>query len=157
MKRYKVDGNKILKTYSKVLLALELDDKVDTYPINHTLELVKECESELYVLHVIEHMGSYGAAYGVAAGADIEAIIHARAKESLDSVCQKLGVDGSHAILRQGSSAHVILEEAENLNVDLIVVGSHAVHGVRLIIGSTADSVITKAKCDVLAVRVAEN
>ena len=144
-----------MKNYKKILLALELNELVDASPIDHAIELVKEYQSELYVMHVIEHMGSYGAAYGVAAGADIEAIIFGKAKSVLQTVCKKLDVDESKAVLKQGSSAHVIIEEAEKLGVDLIIVGSHEVHGVRLLVGSTADSLVCHAKCDVLAVRIA--
>jgi universal stress protein A len=38
----------------------------------------------------------------------------------------------------------------------LIVVGSHGRHGVRLLLGSTANGILHHAKCDVLAVRIKE-
>ena len=146
-----------VKTYRKVLLALELDKSVDSSPIHHALEIVEACESELYVIHVIEHMGSYGAAYGVAAGADIESIIYAKARDAMNEVCNTLPLEEDHLILKQGGSAYTILDEAERVGADLIVVGSHEINGVRLIIGSTADCIVTKAKCDVLAVKVSKD
>ena len=53
-------------------------------------------------------------------------------------------------------TAHVIsmAKEAQKLNADLIVVGSAGRHGMRLLLGSTANAVLHSAECDVLAVRV---
>ncbi len=47
-----------------------------------------------------------------------------------------------------------IASYAEENNIDLIVIGSHGCHGISLIFGSTANAVLHRAKCDVLAVRV---
>jgi len=42
-------------------------------------------------------------------------------------------------------------------NTDLVIVGSHGRHGVRLLLGSTANAVLHGAECDVLAVRVQDS
>lgn len=47
-----------------------------------------------------------------------------------------------------------IASYAEEYDIDLIVIGSHGRHGISLILGSTANGVLHRAKCDVLAVRV---
>jgi universal stress protein A len=46
---------------------------------------------------------------------------------------------------------------AKEEDVDLIIVGSHGRHGLALIFGSTSNSVLHGAPCDVLAVRIAED
>jgi universal stress protein A len=143
-----------LKAYRKILLTLELDSVMDRLPIEKTMALAEECEAELFLLHVIEHLGSYGAAYGVAAGADIESIIMNRAHKELRETAKTLGVAEDRLLFKQGSGASAILEESTRLGIDLIVVGSHARHGMSLIVGSTADGVVTRARCDVLAVRL---
>lgn len=51
-------------------------------------------------------------------------------------------------------ASHAITRAAEKNNCDLIVVGSHGRHGLRLILGSTANAVLHHAECDVLAVRI---
>jgi universal stress protein A len=38
--------------------------------------------------------------------------------------------------------------------MDLIIIGSHGRHGIRILLGSTANAILHSAKCDVLAVRV---
>ena len=143
-----------MKSYKKVLLALELDSVIDALPLQHASDLVKECDASLYFIHVVEHMGSYGAAYGVAAGADIESILMEKAHTELMRIAKTHHVDEDKAILKPGSGAHVILDEADRLGVDLIIVGSHIRHGLQAMLGSTSDGVVSRASCDVLAVRV---
>jgi universal stress protein A len=46
---------------------------------------------------------------------------------------------------------------AKQTDIDLIVVGSHGRHGLALIFGSTSNSVLHGASCDVLAVRIADS
>ena len=56
-------------------------------------------------------------------------------------------------IIREGSPAKVILEVANEENVDLIVMGSSGKSGFdRFIMGSVADKVVNSAKCAVLVV-----
>jgi universal stress protein A len=55
-----------------------------------------------------------------------------------------------------GNTGHTILRVADELGVDLILVGSHGRHGLAVLLGSTARSVLNGARCDVLAVRVPE-
>ncbi len=53
-----------------------------------------------------------------------------------------------------GEPFDMILEKAEEEQVDLIVVGSHGKKGIeRLLLGSVSEKVARKAKCSVLVVR----
>jgi nucleotide-binding universal stress UspA family protein len=65
---------------------------------------------------------------------------------------KKMGLNVT-ALLVQGPFAETILREAENLKVDLIIIGSHghsAVH--HLILGSVGQEILKNAKCPVLIV-----
>jgi nucleotide-binding universal stress UspA family protein len=56
-------------------------------------------------------------------------------------------------VIREGSPAKVILEVAEDEDIDLIVMGSSGKSGFdRFIMGSVADKVVNSAKCAVLVV-----
>jgi universal stress protein A len=147
---------KTMTNYSKILLAVELDSTCDDLPSVKAKEISEEFQSQLYLLHAIEHLSSYGAAYGVAAGADIEEMLFENAKESMDKLGKKLNLPPERQFIKVGPAKTLILEEAENLNIDLIVVGSHGRHGIRLLLGSTANAVLHGAHCDVLAVRLRE-
>ena len=62
----------------------------------------------------------------------------------------------SNQWLLWGIPKQEIINVAEQQQVDLIVVGSHGRHGLALLLGSTANSILHTAKCDVLAVRLKE-
>ncbi len=142
--------------YNHILVAVELDTTCDDLPVKRAVSLSKLFNARLTLIHAVEHMSSYGAAYGIAAGADIEEMLLDNAKEAMSKLGQKLGILESQMTIKIGPAKLVILEEAEQNGVDLIVVGSHGRHGVRLLLGSTANAVLHGAKCDVLAVRINE-
>ncbi|MBA2653594.1 MAG: universal stress protein [Gammaproteobacteria bacterium] len=143
-----------MKKYSKILLAVELDTKCDDLPVAKAKMLAEEFNAEIYLLHAIEHLSSYGAAYGVAAGADIEEMLLENAKELMIKIGKKLEVPEAKQHIKVGPAKALILEEAEHLGINLIIVGSHGRHGMQLLLGSTANAVLHGAKCDVLAVRI---
>lgn len=145
-----------MKSYKKLLLAVELNPSCDDLPAVKAGQFRKEFESELYLIHAIEHLSSYGAAYGIAAGADIEKILLDDAQEAMQALGDKLDVPPERQIIKLGPAKSLILEEANHLQADLIIVGSHGRHGIRLLLGSTANAVLHGAKCDVLAVRLKE-
>lgn len=139
------------------MLAVELDPSCDDLPSVKAKEIADEFNAELYLLHAIEHLSSYGAAYGVAAGADIEEMLLENARESLRKLSLKLGVAEDRQLIKVGPAKSIILEEADRLDIDLIIVGSHGRHGIRLLLGSTANAVLHGSKCDVLAVRLKQS
>jgi universal stress protein A len=55
-----------------------------------------------------------------------------------------------------GSPKTEILGLAEEKSTDLIVVGSHGRHGLGVLLGSTATSLLNHARCDILAVRLTD-
>lgn len=143
-----------MKEYNRMVLAVELETGCDKLPAHKAMQLAKEFGASLTLVHAVEHMTSYGAAYGLAAGADIEEMLLENAKQAITKLGAELGVPESRQVIKIGPAKLVILEEAEQANADLIIVGSHGRHGVRLLLGSTANAVLHGAKCDVLAVRI---
>jgi len=142
--------------YNNMLLAVELNEAGDRKPTQKALELTKQFGSRLSLVHAIEHISSYGAAYGVAVGADIEGMLQENAKEKMREFAKIFNVPEQDQIVKFGPARIVILEEAERINADLIIIGSHGRHGIRLLLGSTANAVLHGAMCDTLAVRLKE-
>jgi nucleotide-binding universal stress UspA family protein len=57
-------------------------------------------------------------------------------------------------IIRQGPPAEKILETAQKMKVDLLVVGSHGRHGARkFLLGSVSAKVVDHSNCPVLVVK----
>lgn len=140
--------------YQHILVAVELIPESDARIVERALTLAKQFNAKVSALHVVEHLSSYGAAYGVAVGADIEQMLLDNAKKEMTALGRKLTIPESNQLIKVGPPGPVILEEAERLKADVIFVGSHGRHGIRLLLGSTANAVLHGAKCDVLAVRL---
>ena len=68
----------------------------------------------------------------------------------------QLAIDVVNRWMVWGIPTQEIINIADQEQVDLIIVGSHGRHGLALLLGSTANSVLHHAKCDVMAVRLVE-
>lgn len=141
--------------YEKIILALSLS-VTDQPLIKKAQGLIKEERIELYLIHAVEHINTYGAAYGISAGIDVENVLLEEAKKSVKEIASSLNVPLIRQIVKIGSPKFIILDQAEKIEADLILVGSHGRHGIQLLLGSTANAVLHGAKCDVLAVRLKE-
>lgn len=145
-----------MNKYKHILLAVELDQKSDSRVVSKALEIRDHYQTKLDLLHVVEHLSNYGAAYGVAAGVDIEEILVKEAERTIHKLGEELKVPLDCRLVKVGPTTHTIIEEAKKRGADLIILGSHGRHGVRLLLGSTANGVLHGAHCDVLAVRLKE-
>lgn len=77
-----------------------------------------------------------------------------RAKLALGEVAKLHHAD--EALVLRGPPADAILEEPKRSSASLIVVGCHGHSGLRrLTLGSVAESVVRRAQCSVLVVRLA--
>src|SRR5262245_16424854 len=132
-----------MSQYNHILIAVALDPASDDMPTRKAADLANQFGAKLTLIHAVEHMSSYGAAYGIAAGADIEEMLLENARQAMGKLGDVLKVPESQQIIQLGPAKLVILDEAEKLGIDLIVVGSHARRGVRrLLLGSTANAVL---------------
>lgn len=139
--------------YQKILIAVELNGDTDKVLLEKAEEIA-ETGGELYLIHAVEHMSSYGAAYGISAGVDVEEVLVQEAKKQIADLAKPFDIPVERQIAKIGPAKFLILEEAEAIKTDLLIVGSHGRHGVRLLLGSTANAILHGAKSDVLAVRV---
>ena len=80
--------------------------------------------------------------------------IYQQASQQLERFAENSSIDEAHRHIVMGRPEVEIHAKAEELEADLIVVGSHGRHGLALLMGSTANGVLHGAKRDVLAVRV---
>lgn len=143
-----------MKPYSTVLLALQLEPESDQQVIEKAKSVLADSGATLWLIHSIEHLGNFGAAYGVAAGIDVDIELKSEAQAMMEKIGQELQVPEARQVIIEGPAKHVIVDEAKTINADLIIVGSHGRHGVRLLLGSTANAILHAADCDVLAVRI---
>ena len=137
--------------YKKVLFATDFDE-VGIQSAYKAKKIAQENNAELLLVHVVEPIPAY--AYpGFAGFAEVEGSIRDQAQKELNKLAEELGVDRSHRYLEFGSTKNEVLRVANEQKVDLIVTGSHGKHGIALLLGSTANSILHGAECDVLIVR----
>ena len=141
------------ESYKKILLAVDLTEESNDVA-NRAIFLAEQNRAELHVVHVIEPLGF---SYGGDVPMDVSSVqeqIQNQAQQHLGEFASRLGVaEGRHHLIF-GRPESEIQKLAVEISADLILVGSHGRHGIALLFGSTANGVLHKANCDVLAVRV---
>ncbi|WP_370277128.1 universal stress protein [Pontibacterium sp.] len=144
-----------MSLYGKILLALDLSAECDQL-IGKAREIASANSAELYLLHVIEPLSF---AYGGDVPMDLTTIqeqLDEHAHSRLKKYAEKMDYPVKEQMVITGHTETEIHRLAKEKEIDLIVVGSHGRHGLALLLGSTANSVLHGASCDVLAVRVHE-
>lgn len=142
-----------MSVYSRILLAIDLSDE-SAQLITKASVLARMNEAELDIIHVVEPLTF---AYGGDVPMDLSTIqeqLDEHAQQKLDKLCATINHPVSQRYIVTGHTESEIHRVAQEINADLIVVGSHGRHGLALLLGSTANGVLHGARCDVLAIRV---
>jgi universal stress protein A len=137
--------------YERILVAIDVYSEYDQV-IKRALSVVKN-SNQLSVVFVTLPT-TYFQPYISAVGSDYVADIHKQAKKRLDDIGKKHAIPNNQLFLPIGNAADEIHTLAEEIDADLIVIGTHGRSGLKLLLGSTANSVLHGAKQDVLAVRI---
>ena len=73
--------------------------------------------------------------------------------KELQPVCDRLGVSGLHSKVFMGDVAEQIAEFADEVECDLIIMGTHGYKGLeKIMFGSVADKVVRSAPCPVMTI-----
>ena len=140
--------------YKSVLVAIEHDGSHSDV-INKALKLVDNDHTKLYLINVSEPIITDVAMTGeFAFPMDIGDERFDSAKNWMDSVSDTFSIERERCYVIEGDIKTEIIDKAEEINADVIVVGSHERHGLSLLFSSTAGSIIDRIKCDLFAVHV---
>jgi len=123
--------------------------------LRYAVELARPFRATVDVMHVVETV-----AYAPMIGAtvDLDRLREEQEREGrrqLDRLVATLRkrLGHRHAVLRIGTAAPSIVDEAERRGSDLIVMGTQGRHGVgRWVLGSVAERVVRGSGCPVLIV-----
>jgi universal stress protein A len=142
--------------YRHVLVGLDLSDEAPLV-LNKAAKIAHAFGAQLSVAHIIEPIAFV---YGGDMPLDIPDTQEREAYKA-DQLLQKL-VDDLNISVQQkhilvGQPAAELRFLAQQHNLDLIVVGSHGRKGFALLLGSTPNSVLHGASCDVLAIFVPQH
>ena len=140
--------------YSRILIAVDLTEDSPRV-VQRGLEMVQRFGARVSLLHVVEFIPVDPAGEALLPPpVDLEGDLVRAARERLDSLCREQGLQDAPRRLEVGNIKTEILRVAGEEKADLLVLGSHERHGLALLLGSTEKSILHKAPCDVLTVRL---
>lgn len=145
-----------MSTYQKILVAIDLSNESKKV-ITRAKKLAGGDCAKLHLVHVVEPIA---AAYPIDAYAinvsKMQEEAMQIAKDRLADIGKESAIDATQQHIVVGSAATEIRSMAQELEADLIVIGSHGRSGWKLLLGSTANKVLHGSECDILTVHVGE-
>lgn len=139
------------------LAAIDLTEEAGEV-LSAASKLADKFDAELTVVTVIRPLNmmyadvGFAPVGGYAVDFEREALEHAKTR--LTELAAEHGISSEHCRVLLGSPAVEIRKTAVEMNTEIIVIGTHGRHGLGLILGSTANSVLHGVPCDVLVVRI---
>ena len=143
-----------MEPYKHILVALDLSNEARQV-VERGRDLSERYEARLSLIHVVEPIivdNSYDLMTSLPA--ELDDSLQERASTFLAKVSDQLNLRDVQQIVTLGSTRGEIFRIAQEQSMDLIVVGTHGRHGVGLLLGSTANSILHGTPCDVHAVRI---
>lgn len=138
---------------NRILVAIDFSPHAQL-AFGQALALARQFGSEITVIHVLEQF-FYPADWSYMP-MPLGDFVSKREEESIQAI-QKLLDDSktkARIVVRAGRAWDEIVKTARELNIDLIVVGTHGYTGLRhVLLGSVAEKVVQHAPCAVLTVR----
>lgn len=142
-----------MSRYQRILLVIDL--LADSDPIAERAQAVaSRNEAEIILLHVVEYLPVEPMGEALLPSVQLEAGLVEDAETRLAELASRLGLSACKRRVATGNTKTEILRAAQELKVDLIVLGSKERHGLAILVNLTADTVLHAAPCDVLAVRI---
>jgi universal stress protein A len=144
--------------YQHILLAVDYSEH-DDFVIRRAKDLAEKYQAKLSVIHVLDNIPMPDTGYGtvIPLTNDSDYPLLEAEKAKLMKIGDELDVAQDNCWMVWGAPKEEIIQCARRGQVDLIVVGSHGRHGVSLLLGSTANSVLHHAECDVMAIRLLDD
>lgn len=140
--------------YRRILLVVDLGEHSEQIGAR-ARDLASMLGAELSVLHVVEYVPVEPMGETLLPAVQIEEELVQRATLQLAQLCDRLGIGGARREVAAGNVKAEIVRAAQELQADLIVLGSRERRGPSILVNFTEDTVLHAAPCDVLAVRIA--
>jgi len=142
-----------------LLVPLDFSDNARAI-LEWTAHLAKTHQSKVILFHAYHLPVEFQQLEGAYLPPDFWANVKAEAQQSLSRHEAELRDSGLsvESVVREGYAATAIVDEAAEQDVDLIVIGTHGLSGIKhMLLGSIAERVVQKAPCPVLTVKPCRN
>ncbi|OAJ33033.1 universal stress protein [Piscirickettsia salmonis] len=137
------------KKYQHVMFATDLNNKnsnIDIEAAQEAQDLANLFSAKFSLLHVVQPIAS---AYGYIGDYGLEKQLVQEAQIQMEKISKELNVNEEDTYIIEGQPKEDIINFSKEVNVDLLVLQGHRHHFLG-ILGSTANTVINKAECDVM-------
>ena len=119
------------------------------------VELAERFDARLSLLHVVEQIPvDLSDELMITPPVEPDPQLLDDARAALDRLARTLNRPDASCQVETGFTKEEILRVVQDQAVDLLVLGRHSRHGLALLLGSTARSVMNDCPCDVLAVNL---
>lgn len=136
----------------RILAALDASPRATSVFVA-VAEIARRFDAEVHPLRVIQIPPEFPPAAHVSHGDPLPARLVSEAEDALRQLTSfATDIRLMKPVVRVGQPWRQILAAAEELDVDLVVIGSHGYHGIDRVLGTTAGKVANLAKRDVYVV-----
>ena len=131
--------------------------EVSVEALKCAVDLKNTFNSRIILFHAVEPIvAPADFTFGSLTPIEVEEKLVERAKGSMRALAAENGLltDDENTVVVRGTASSEIVRAAYDLDVDLIVMGTHGYTGmVHVLLGSTAERVLRKAPCPVMTLR----
>ena len=139
-------------SFRRILIALD-DSAIAAHALEVGSDLATALKAQAALVHAVDPALAFQPDGGIPA-AEWVATLKREGQAFLATAAQRTGEPPAWQFLREGKPPDQILAAAREWEADVIVIGTHGRSGVsRLVLGSTAESVVRHAPCPVLVIR----
>lgn len=129
-----------------------------THALSYAVGLARDCGADLTLVHAVE---SWADRVRGQSHQELDEAIREGIREQALALLRDFdtaGIGALHVESAAGRASTVIVEVANRVGADLIVVGTHGTTGLEhALLGSTSEEVMRRAVCPVFAVRFPEH
>ncbi len=147
-----------MSNYSHILVAIDFSASSGQV-LNKARKIAERNNARLSLLHIVEYLPPIDTAYEPLVNnswvIDEHEMIE-QAKKTLAAFSTRQQLENAELHTLPGTPKYEISQFVKNYHCDLVVMGSHGRHGIRLLLGSTANAVLHDMPCDILAVKINE-
>lgn len=145
-----------MSTQMNILVPTDFSEPAE-HAFEYAVALASKLGARIHVVHAIGMLELGVPELGVALASTMMDSLVRKGQASLDELRDRWKDKASFGelVLRTGDVRDVVLQLANELAIDLIVIGTHGRHGIaRAVLGSVAEMVVRSAPCPVLTVGV---
>ncbi len=139
--------------YRKILVAIDREQTSDV--IEKAIQIAGGDRSKIYLIHInapliLDDMINGEITFPI----ELEEELLNSTQSWLKGIANQYQIPEQNCLLSEGDTSDGIIENANDIECDLIVVGNHEKHGLLRLFGSLTDSILHRIKCDLLAVHI---